>query len=123
LQSGIIIIATLQHETILYTLFRMGRLPKWFVGIRSKRPRTRLISPAIAMRKVIEHWPIASRVNLSDIRSNRRSWLGQAACCIESGIPEHITRMAWNALTNDQKDNANNVAKEVILLWEKEHLV
>lgn len=80
-----------------------------------------LINPETAMNKVIKFWPIASKVNLSDVRSNRKSWLGQAACCIESGVPEHITRMAWNSLTEDQKNNANNIAKQVIEKWERDN--
>lgn len=80
-----------------------------------------LLNPEIAMQKVIDFWPISTRVNLSDVRSNRKSWLGQAACCINSGIPEHITRMAWNKLTDEEKNNANNVAKQIIEKWEKDN--
>jgi len=74
------------------------------------------------MKMVIEKWPISSRVNLTDVRSNRKSWLGQAACCIHSGVPEYITRTVWNGLTIDQKNNANNIAKQIIEQWERDYL-
>lgn len=81
-----------------------------------------LSDPESAMKMVVENWPVSSKVNLTDVRSNRKSWLGQAACCIHSGVPEHLTRTAWNGLTEDQKNNANNVAKQIIEQWEKDYL-
>ena len=96
-------------------------IPKDQESTKVQKAKDILLNPEIAMQKVIDYWPIASGVNLSDVRSNRKSWLGQAACCIESGVPEHITRIAWNALTEAQKNNANQVAKQIIEKWEKDN--
>lgn len=81
-----------------------------------------LSNPLGAMTRVIAEWPVSTRQNLTDVRSNRKSWLGQAACCIESGIPEQVTRSAWNNLSEDQKNNANNIAQTIIEIWEKGYL-
>lgn len=71
-----------------------------------------------AMQRVVEEWPISSKHNLSNANSNRRSWLGQAACCIEVGSTEFETRMAWKELTKEQQSDANKCADFVIKEWE-----
>ena len=76
-----------------------------------------------AMNRVVSEWIIASRVNLTNYGQNRRAWLGQAACCIQSGIPEHATRFGWNMyMRRDQQDAANGIAESVIERWEQQHL-
>lgn len=73
------------------------------------------------MYKVITEWKISSRQNLSDVTCNRKSWLGQSACCYYSKTPEYLTRKAWVSLTQKQMDKANNIANKVIDIWEKEN--
>ncbi len=73
------------------------------------------------MLKVIEQWPIACEQNLTDTGMNRKAWIGHAACCLATGIPEDITRSAWRELTELQQDTANAKAQEAIDLWEKRH--
>lgn len=80
-----------------------------------------LNDPVEAMSRVINEWPEATKVNLTNKGSNRKSWLGQAACCIRSGVPEKLTRIAWNALPKQSKDNANRIAKEIIEKWERNY--
>lgn len=70
------------------------------------------------MQRVVNEWPIATSHNFSKGTLNRRSWLGQAACCIDHGIPEIINRNAWNSLTEEQMRTANRIADEVIADWE-----
>lgn len=78
-----------------------------------------LCNPEDAMLKVVKEWYHSARQNLSDLKSNRRAWLGQAACCIENRVPEHCTREAWGKLTNEQRIKANKIAEKVIKKWEE----
>lgn len=78
-----------------------------------------LKNPEKPMLNVIKKWKYASRENLSDLTSNRRSWLGQAACCYEFKSPEHCTREAWGLLTKEERINANKIAENVIRKWEE----
>lgn len=71
-----------------------------------------------AMRRVITEWTVSSAVNLSHRAINRQAWLGQAACCLIHGAPEHVTKAGWHLLTQDQQDKANAVADQVVAEWE-----
>lgn len=81
-----------------------------------------LSDPREAMQRVINEWPETTRCNLTNLSCNRKSWLGQAACCIHYAVPEYITRRVWNTLPKEMKDNANQIAKEIIESWEKSYL-
>ena len=72
-----------------------------------------------AARQAVAAWPVAAAVNLTAVGSNRRSWVGQAACCYRSGVPELATRLAWKTLTEPQKELANEVAEQVIRDYER----
>lgn len=73
----------------------------------------------MAMVRVIYEWPITCEHHLTNLGMNRKAWIGHAACQIEFGCPEYITRMAWGSLTKQQQIDANNVADLTIKLWEK----
>lgn len=75
----------------------------------------------LAMQRVVIEWPLETMHNLANGGLNRRSWLGQSACFIDHGIPEIINRNAWNALTDEQRKEANKVADEVIKQWELDY--
>lgn len=70
------------------------------------------------MMKVAEHWPICCEQNLSNLSQNRRAWIGQAASCMAINCPEYITRQAWGCLTQQQQDDANEMADTAIRWWE-----
>lgn len=70
-----------------------------------------------AMYAVIHEWPVSTLVNLSDRSSNRRAWMGQAACCLEVGAPEDVTREAWGLLTPKERSEANVAADATIEYW------
>lgn len=70
-----------------------------------------------AMLRVIQEWPISCEHNLTDTGQNRRAWVGHAACCLETGSPEYLTREAWGHLTQDQMDRANARADQAIRRW------
>jgi hypothetical protein len=71
-------------------------------------------------RQMVEAWPISSAVHLTAVATNRRSWVGQASCCFLYCVPEIATRSAWKALTERERDSANDVADEVICEYERE---
>lgn len=70
-----------------------------------------------AMLRVVREWPISCEHNLTDTGQNRRAWVGHAACCLETGAPEYLTREAWGHLTQDQMDRANARADQAIRCW------
>lgn len=80
-----------------------------------------LRDPENAMTNVINEWTQSSKENLSDKKSNRKSWLGQAGCCYQYGCTEDATRKAWGLLTNEERINANEIASKVIELWERNY--
>ena len=75
----------------------------------------------LAMRKAIHQWPNSCEHNLSAKNVNRLAWLGHAGCCIELESPEECTRLGWWKLTQEQQDEANRVAAEVVAEWEVLH--
>jgi hypothetical protein len=75
-----------------------------------------------AMRYAIHNWTFSCEQNLSNRNRNRRAWLGQAACCIAFGVPEYLTKTAWNTLPESTQAKANEIAEAVIKEWELLHL-
>ncbi len=75
-----------------------------------------------AMLRVIKEWPLTCEHNLTDNAINQRAFIGHCAVCLELGIPEYITRMAWHHLSQEQQDLANNEATVAITQWKKEYL-
>lgn len=73
-----------------------------------------------AMMDAVLAWPIAAEHNLTDTGSNRRAWLGQAACCLAHGATQFATCSAWWELSEDERDAANAAADSVIAQWEME---
>lgn len=68
-------------------------------------------------RAMVAAWPVAAEHNLTDATQNRRSWVGQAACCHAVGAPEGATRAAWWTLPDLRQRTANRVADAVIIAW------
>lgn len=73
-----------------------------------------------AMMDAVLVWPIAAEHNLTDLGSNRRSWVGQAACCLAHNATQFATCSAWWELSDDERDAANAVADVTIDRWERE---
>ena len=70
-----------------------------------------------AMRRVINEWPVTCEHNITDNSINKKAFIGHCAVCLELGIPEYITRMAWGYLTQEQQDLANLQAENTITEW------
>lgn len=75
------------------------------------------------LSKLVNQWPISSKVNLTNNGINRRAWLGAAACCFDSSVTEINTRYAWNELNDSQQFQANTVAERVISEFENQNHV
>lgn len=71
------------------------------------------------MMQVVDEWEYSCEHNLSNIESNRRAWIGQAAVALNMKCPESITRDAWKYLNEDQQKRANEEADKAIKHWEK----
>lgn len=69
-----------------------------------------------AANKVITQWKMSCEHYLTNTAMNRIAWLGQAAMCYATGIPSKYCS-GFNLLTQDQKEEANNVALDVINDW------
>ena len=72
-------------------------------------------------KRLLTEWPIASRENLTNIRCNRRAWIGQASCCLRHGASERTTRAAWAMLSSDEQIEANIVAMRIIDVFTSEN--
>ena len=71
--------------------------------------------------KMVSQWKNSAEVNLSNKARNRQAWVGQATVCYKYGIPERITKIAWNMMTKNQQDSANKIADRVISMWEDKY--
>ena len=72
-----------------------------------------------AMLAVVNEWKFSCEHNLTNIDSNRRAWLGQAACAYAINIPEDVVRFAWFQISTDKQNAANQKAEEAIMKWEE----
>jgi hypothetical protein len=70
------------------------------------------------MIRVVTEWKNSCEHYLSNECMNRIAWLGQAAMCIETGIPAQF-RGGYNLLTEEQKKLADEAALSVLNLWMK----
>lgn len=71
-----------------------------------------------ALERVITEWPNSCEHYLTNERMNRIAWLGQAALCIDEGIPSKY-RGGYMLLTEDQKDAADRAAHAAMNKWMK----
>jgi hypothetical protein len=69
------------------------------------------------MKEVTFRWKVATETVFTDKKRNKKSWLGQAACCLFAGVKEDETREAWGFLTDEQRIKANATADEIIKEW------
>lgn len=65
---------------------------------------------------VIREWKYSCEHYLTNFAMNRIAWIGQAAMCYATGIPSKYCS-GFNLLSEDQQDQANHVALEVLNQW------
>ena len=75
----------------------------------------------VYMNKVINDWQYSCEHNLSNYSTNRVAYLGQAACCLYAKIPYFITMNGWNKVELHLRNEADYIANQTILIWEKKH--
>jgi hypothetical protein len=69
-----------------------------------------------ALKGVINNWKHSCEHYLTNKAMNRIAWIGQAAVCYISGVPSKYCS-GWNLLSNEQQNEANNVALKYINVW------
>lgn len=69
-----------------------------------------------AMARVAKEWPKSCEHFLTNDRINRVAWLGQAAMCIETGVPS-IFRHGFKRLLDSEMTAANTAAGNFLLKW------
>lgn len=74
-----------------------------------------------ACLRVTYEWPNSTEANLTALSVNHQAWIGHAACCINHGASEDLTRLAWRSLTKEQQDAANAAADRAIADWENRY--
>lgn len=65
---------------------------------------------------VINNWVYSCEHYLTNKSMNRIAWLGQAAMCYSTGVPSKYCS-GFNLLTNEQQENANQLALEYLNKW------
>lgn len=73
-----------------------------------------------AIQRVIAEWPNSCEHYLTNDRMNRIAWFGQAAMCIETGIPSRFCG-GYNLLTDQQKEDADMTALYFLNEWLTSH--
>ena len=66
---------------------------------------------------VLDRWPNSCEVNLSATVINHQAWIGHAACYLNHGASEDLTRLGWRMMTEDQQVLANLAADIAINEW------
>lgn len=69
-----------------------------------------------ALSRVLNEWPTSCEQFLGNANINRIAWLGQAAMCIDCGVPSFY-KSGFQALTSEEKQAANALAKRYLDKW------
>jgi hypothetical protein len=69
-----------------------------------------------ALNGVITEWKYSCEHYLTNKSMNRIAWLGQAAVCIDSGIPSKYSG-AWFEIPEEKRQIANEIALEYLNKW------
>lgn len=75
-----------------------------------------------ACLRVVQEWPYSCEANLSATVINHQAWIGHAACALNHGATEDLTRLGWRTLTQSQQDRANAAADVAINAWRKQYI-
>lgn len=76
----------------------------------------------VACLRVVNEWPCSCEANLSATVINHQAWIGHAACALNHGAPEDLTRLGWRTLTQGQQDRANAAADVAIKAWREQYI-
>jgi len=67
--------------------------------------------------EVLNKWPISTKINMTNPSRNKQAWVGQSACCYKYGSNEDSTKEAWNKMNEADKQKANIIADNIILIF------
>lgn len=70
----------------------------------------------MALIGVISEWKNSCEHYLTNEKMNRIAWLGQAAVCIDSGIPSSF-RSGYFLLNDEERKNADEMALKYLNIW------
>jgi hypothetical protein len=73
-----------------------------------------------ALIRVVTEWPKSCEQFLTNASLNRIAWLGQAAMCMDTGVP-CIYRAGFSAMTAACRDAANDLAEKYLAQWCRRH--
>ncbi len=73
-----------------------------------------------ALCRVVAEWPVSCEQFLSNDSINRIAWLGQAAMCIDTGIPRKY-RAGFMLLSGNEQIAANRAAIDCLVEWVEAH--
>ena len=101
--------------------------------ISHKETQSKMVAQSVALlrsqkrftrvsREVLDEWPMSCKAEFTS-PGNHLAWLGCAACCFDSGVPEDLTRRAWWKLTDGERTTANSVARSAITRWINDNTV
>lgn len=76
-----------------------------------------------SLHSALMRWPVSCAVNMTNRSSNRAAWLWHAGACIVTSAPEDVTRSVWMKITQEQREEADRVAWEVVHEWEHEYIM
>lgn len=76
----------------------------------------------LACKRAIDEWPYSSEAALTASTMNHQAWIGHAACALNHGAPEDLTRLGWRTLTEQQQDDANAAADRAIAYWKEKYV-
>ena len=68
------------------------------------------------LNRVIKEWVYSCEHYLTNKSMNRIAWLGQAAVCINSGVPSRYSA-AWFDISEDKRNLANTTALKYLNKW------
>ena len=71
---------------------------------------------ARALDRVLTEWPQSCEHYLSNEKMNRIAWLGQAAACVDMGMPQRF-RSGYFMLSKEQQDAADTIALVYLNRW------
>ena len=74
----------------------------------------------LALHRVKQEWPLSCEQFLLNESINRIAWLGQAAMCIDTGIPRKY-RAGFMLLSAQEQESANRTAQECLAEWLEDH--
>lgn len=71
----------------------------------------------LSCMRVLVEWPNSCEVNLTASVINHQAWIGHAACYLNHGATEDLTRLGWRMMTEEQQELANLAADIAIIQW------